>query len=471
MHTFRGIFGSVWYAAIRRGVYKKCNIRKKTVYCLLKTQYLTSFRLKSLRMVTFMKNYIVLLLLPLSVIIGFSCAESSADEDEFRVETGLEVLIRSDFQLLQGKRVGLITNATGVDEKLRSIVDIFFEAPEVNLVALFGPEHGVRGDHSAGAYIQSYTDEKTGLPVFSLYGQTRKPTPEMLQGIDIIVYDIQDIGSRSYTYISTMGLAMEAAAENGIEFMVLDRPNPLGGRKIEGNLVEDGYMSFVSQFKIPYIYGLTSGELAGMLNEEGMLSEGASCDLTVVAMKNWRRDLTFPETGLVWVPTSPHIPHSDSPMYYVATGILGELYQINIGVGYTTPFQTYAAEWIDAHEIARHLHALQLPGVLFRPVTYRPFYGTDQGKTVHGVQIHITDYNLIDLMSLQFLFLQVHHELYPDKNPFAMAPDRLLMFDRVTGSPKVRELFTERFMYEDIREFLEQDVESFRERSSRYYLY
>jgi uncharacterized protein YbbC (DUF1343 family) len=406
-----------------------------------------------------------------SVFVSWSCTVSSAGTPEERVLSGLEVLRQSNYEVLQGKRVGLITNATGVDADLRSIVDIFHEAPEVNLVALFGPEHGVRGDHSAGAYIQSYTDERTGLPVYSLYGRTRKPTPEMLEGVDVLVYDIQDIGSRSYTYISTMGLAMEAAAENGVDFVVLDRPNPLGGLKIEGNLVEEGYFSFVSQFRIPYIYGLTSGELAQMLNEEGMLTEGVKCDLTVVPMKHWRREMTFPETGLLWIPTSPHIPHSDSPIYYVATGILGELYRINIGVGYTTPFQTYAAEWIDSYEIAQRLNAFELPGVIFRPVTYRPFYGSDEGKTVHGVQIHITDYKVLNLMSMQFLFLQVHNELYPDKNPFDMAPDRILMFDRVTGSPKVREMFTEQFRYEDIEEFLHKDAEAFREVAKKYYLY
>jgi uncharacterized protein YbbC (DUF1343 family) len=410
----------------------------------------------------------------LMVLLSFgiwSCTGSVAGTGEEGVLTGLEVLKLTNYEPLKGKRVGLISNATGVDKDLRSIVDLFHEAPEVNLIALFGPEHGVRGDHSAGAYIQSYTDERTGLPVYSLYGRTRKPTPEMLEGLDVLVYDIQDIGSRSYTYISTMGLAMEAAAENGIEFIVLDRPNPLGGIKIEGNLVEEGYFSFVSQFRIPYIYGLTSGELARMLNGEGMLTGGVECDLTVVTMKNWHRDMTFPETGLVWVPTSPHIPHSDSPIYYVATGILGELYRINIGVGYTTPFQNFAAEWIDSYEIARRLNALGLPGVIFRPVTYRPFYGTDEGKTVHGVQIHITEYNALHLMSMQFLFLQVHNELYPEKNPFDMAPDRLLMFDRVTGSPKVRELFTQRFRYEDIEEFLHKDVDGFREAAEKYYLY
>ncbi|HBZ36043.1 MAG TPA: DUF1343 domain-containing protein, partial [Rikenellaceae bacterium] len=188
-----------------------------------------------------------------------------------KVMTGLEVLKASNFKILEGKRVGLITNPTGFDNNIKSTVDILFEAPNVKLVALFGPEHGVRGNAHAGDRVEASTDSKTGLPVFSLYGDTRKATPEMLKGIDVLVYDIQDIGCRSFTYISTMGLAMEAAAENNIEFVVLDRPNPLGGLKVEGNVVEDGFISFVSQFKIPYVYGLTCGELATLLNEEDMI--------------------------------------------------------------------------------------------------------------------------------------------------------------------------------------------------------
>ncbi len=188
-----------------------------------------------------------------------------------KVKTGIEVLRERNFDILEGKRVGLVTNATGVDSKLKSTIDILNDSPEVNLVALYGPEHGVRGNYSAGDYVDFYIDEFTNLPVYSLYGKTRKPSTEMLKDIDIIIFDIQDIGSRSYTYISTMGLVMEAAAENNKEVIILDRPNPLGGNRIEGNIVEDGYFSFVSQYTIPYVHGLTVGELAMLLNEEGML--------------------------------------------------------------------------------------------------------------------------------------------------------------------------------------------------------
>ena len=222
------------------------------------------------------------------------------------------MLKEQNFKCLEGKRVGLITNPTGVDNHMKSTIDILHEAPNVNLVALYGPEHGVRGDVHAGDHVTDIKDASTGLPVYSLYGKTRKATPEMLKDIDVLVYDIQDIGCRSFTYISTMGLAMEAAAENNKEFIVLDRPNPVGGLKIEGNLTEDDCISFVSQFKIPYLYGLTCGELAFMLNGEKMLKDGKQCKLQVVKMKGWKRKMDYTQTGLQWVPSSPHIPHPHS---------------------------------------------------------------------------------------------------------------------------------------------------------------
>lgn len=391
---------------------------------------------------------------------------------EVKVKTGIEVLREQNFKILEGKRVGLITNPTGVDRNLKSTVDILFEAPNVNLTALYGPEHGVRGDYAAGDYVENYIDETTKIPVYSLYGKTRKPTPEMLKDIDVLVYDIQDIGCRSYTYISTMGVAMEAAAENGKEFVVLDRPNPLGGLKIEGNLVEDGYISFVSQFKIPYIYGLTCGELAKMLNEEKMLTKNVKVKLTVVPMEGWKREMSFEETGLPWVMTSPHIPHKDSPSYYVASGILGELGVISEGVGYTIPFQMFGAEWIEPKKLADKMNGLNIKGVIFRPITIKPFYGRDAKKTLHGVQIHITDFKEVELMKIQFLFMEVHNELYPDKNPFKLANEnRFGMFDKVSGSKNIREMFTKRMKYNDIKDYLEKDIATFKKLSENYYMY
>lgn len=386
------------------------------------------------------------------------------------IKTGLEVLKESNFKILEGKRVGLITNPTGFDNSLKSTIDVLHEAPNVQLVALFGPEHGVRGDVHAGDKVDNMTDPKTGLPVFSLYGKTRKATPEMLKGIDVLVYDIQDIGSRSFTYISTMGLAMEAASENNIEFVVLDRPNPLGGVKIEGNLVEDGFISFVSQFKIPYIYGLTCGELAVMLNEENML--GKSCKLSVVKMEGWRRDMTFEETGLQWVPSSPHIPQPISAIAYPISGILGELGYMSIGVGYTIPFQMFAAEWVEAERLAERLNSYKLPGLAFRPMHLKPFYAVGVGKNLQGVQVHVMDYKLAALSDVQFLVMQAVAELWPEKAVFANANEgRYRMFDQVSGSDQIRIRFSKRHKFEDIKEYWYKDIESFRKLSQKYYLY
>ncbi len=389
-----------------------------------------------------------------------------------KVKPGIEVLRERGFDILHGKRIGLITNPTGVDSHLKSTIDILFEAPDVHLVALFGPEHGVRGDHRAGESTETYTDERTKLPVYSLYGKTRKPTPAMLKEIDVLVYDVQDIGCRSYTYISSMGLAMEAAGEQKINFVVLDRPDPLGGQKVEGCTVEKGFQSFLSEYPIPYVYGLTCGELARLINDEGMLANGVKCNLAVVPMKDWKRSMTFEDTGLPWVPPSPHIPSSESPEYYVATGILGELGVISEGVGYTIPFRTFAAEWIDPTLLANRMNALGIDGVLFRPISFRPFYGQYKDKMLGGVQLYITDYDTADLMSLQFLLLQTHNNLYPDKNPFVMANDsRLEQFDRVVGTGEIRKRFVKWMRYEDIKDYLQKDVESFRARSKKYLLY
>ncbi len=408
------------------------------------------------------------LFLLLITIFGYS---SGFSQSQKIVKTGIEVLSENNFDILKGKKVGLITNATGVNSQLVSTVDLIYNAQGVELVALYGPEHGVRGEFAAGDKVDTYVDDVTGVTVFSLYGATRKPTPEMLEDVDVLVYDIQDIGVRSYTYISTMGLAMEAAAEHDIEFVVLDRPNPLGGEKVEGNIVEEGYFSFVSQFPVPYIYGLTPGEVAKMINNEGWLANGKKCELTVLEMEGWERSMTFDQTELPWVPTSPHIPHEYSAYFYVATGIMGELGVFSEGVGYTLPFQVFAAEWIDEGELADRMNALEIPGVIFRPVVFKPFYGRDQGKTLHGVQIHFSDYTQAHLMKLQFWFMQVHKEMYPDKNVFEMGKNRWSMFEKVTGTDQIRKLFSKNYKVSDIEAYLSKDVSSFKEKSSNYYLY
>ena len=385
------------------------------------------------------------------------------------VKPGIEVLRDRGFEGLKGKRVGLITNPTGIDNNLKPTVDILAEAPGVKLTALYAPEHGVRGDAHAGDTVQNIVDPTTGITVYSIYGKHRKPSPEMLKDIDVLVYDIQDIGCRSFTYISTLGNIMKAAAENGIKVMVLDRPNHLGGLKVEGNLAEDDCLSFVSAFKIPYVYGLTPGEVALLLNGENML--GKKCDLEVVKMKGWKRKMTYEQTGLQWVLPSPHIPQPVSAPFYSVSGIVGELDSISIGVGYTLPFQMFGAPWIKAPELAQRLNALNLPGVMFRPMYYKPFYAFGKGEELQGVQVYLTDYEKAKLTSIQFYVLQELYSLYPDHDVLAKCTKRHAMFDKVCGSKQIRQLFMKRHKWEDVQAYWDKDAEAFKKLSKKYWLY
>lgn len=419
----------------------------------------------------YMKKIFIATFIFLSFILSSCC---NAQQEQ--VLTGIDVLESNGFAQLKGKKVGLVTNPTGVNKDLVSTVDILFGTKDVELVALYGPEHGVRGNVHAGDKVDGNIDTKTGLTVHSLYGKTRKPTPEMLEGLDAIIYDIQDNGCRSFTYISTMGVVMEAAAENNVEVIVLDRPNPLSGLKVEGSLVEDGFTSFVSQFKIPYVYGLTCGELATMLNEEGMIKDKdgkvLKCKLTVVPMKGWKRDMFFEDTNLPWVLPSPHVPQVESALYYPATGILGELGIFSIGVGYTLPFQLVATEGIDPDKLAEVLNARNIPGVKFRPINIKPFYAVGVGSNFQGVQLYIMDKKLAPLSDLQFHIMEVIAELYPEKAALKIAPEnRHRMFNLVTGSDFYWTEFAKNHKWSDIKDRWYKDVDSFVELSSKYYLY
>lgn len=387
-----------------------------------------------------------------------------------KIKTGIEVLKSEDFKSLEGLRIGLVTNPTGVDNNLVSDIDLLHRAANVKLVALFGPEHGVRGSSHAGDAVDNDSDAATGLPVFSLYGKNRIPSDEMLQGIDALVYDIQDVGCRSFTYISTLYNVMKAAVRNHKKVVVLDRPNPLGGEKIEGNMTEDNCISFVSQFKIPYVYGLTPGELALYLNGEGLIP-GGRCDLQVIKMKGWKRRMTYEDTGLHWVLSSPHIPEASTAPFYSVTGIIGELYNISIGVGYTLPFKLIGAEWIKAPEFAERMNNLRLPGVTFRPIYYTPYYSVGKGKELQGVQVYFTDYRKASLCDVQWYALQELYKLYPDHDPLKEATDRHNMFDKVCGSFEVRKLFMKRHMWEDAKPYWDKDVASFRKTAKKYHLY
>lgn len=407
------------------------------------------------------RNLVCILLVTMFTISGMGVRA--------QVKTGIEVLRERNFDLLKGKRVGLVTNPTGVDNQLRSTIDILHK--HVNLVALFGPEHGVRGEFSAGDHVDNQVDERTGIPVYSLYGSNRKPDRKTLELVDVIVYDIQDVGVRSYTYISTLGLVMEAAAELDREVVVLDRPNPLGGIRVEGPLVEEGFHSFVSQYKIPYIYGLTCGELALFLNAEGMLNESVVCRLQVIPMEGWAREMTFDQTGLQWVPSSPHIPDYRSAFCYPATGIIGELDPNMIGIGYTLPFQVMVTENIDAGRLTDAMNALEMDGVVFRPIHFKPYYMAKKGKPLQGVQIHLTDPGSAVLTEIQFWFLQIAHKLDPSFNPFEGKQDRYRMFDFGCGSDQLRTSMMEDFNFQRVLEYWNRDSDAFRKRSEKYYLY
>lgn len=403
--------------------------------------------------------------------------KSAAGAGKPVVRPGIEVLERMGFAPLKGKRVGLVTNPSGVDRNLRSTIDILYNADGVELVALFGPEHGVRGNVYAGGKVSDVTDPATGLPVYSLYGATRKPTSEMLEGIDAMVYDIQDVGARSYTFISTLGLVMEACAEAGIEVVVLDRPNPLGGYKVEGCVAEDGLISFVGQYRIPYIYGLTVGELAMLVNEEGLNcgqtggQEPSHCRLTVIPMEGWSRDMLYADTGLPWLLPSPNIPTAESAVNYSAAGICGELYNfLNIGIGYTLPFGVFGAEWIDAEDLKAELDSYRLPGVEFRTIYYKPFSGRSAGKSVKGVQYFFTDYDAASVTLTQFYVMQAVARLYPDRKPFETASG-VGLFDKVCGTSFIRAEFGKRYMVSDIEDYWNKDADAFRALSRRYMLY
>lgn len=340
------------------------------------------------------------------------------------VQLGIDVLKENDYALLAGKRVGLITNQTGVDShgtRTRLLL-----RRNCNLVALYSPEHGLDGTQPAGRYVPSRRDAATGLIVHSLYGPNRKPTPEMLRGVDVLVFDMQDIGSRSYTYISTMGRCMEAAGENHIPFVVLDRPNPLGGVRIEGPLVEKRWISFVGQFPIPYVHGMTVGELAKMVNAKGWMA--ARCDLTVVPMRGWNRNQTWNETGLRWVPTSPNIPRGTSPLYYVATGIVGELSGLDTGVGGPAPFERIAASWLNATSFTRYLRSLDMPGVSFQE--YR-------SARYQGSSLRIEPHAPADLTALGIYMLAEMNRARPDMFQRTSA-SMLDIFYRVYGSESIR---------------------------------
>lgn len=313
------------------------------------------------------------------------------------------------------KRIGLITNQTGVNRDLVPTAELF-KRHGLKVTALFGPEHGIAGCAYAGEAVAD-GKSKQGPAIYSLMGKVKRPTAEMMQEIDLFVYDIQDIGVRPYTYTTTLFYVMEEAVKAGKPVIVLDRPNPLGGKLIDGPMLQHTHRSFIGYINVPYCHGMTIGELALFFNKEYKIG----CQLTVIAMKGWSREMDFAMTGLSWIPPSPHIPEPITPLYCATTGMLGELGIINIGVGYTLPFKVVGAPWIDAEKFSDVLNRQHLPGVFFSPFHYRPFYGSFKGKDCHGVLIHIRDRIHYRPLDVQFALLGILKSLYPEQVAGAIA--------------------------------------------------
>ena len=432
-------------------------------------------------------------------------------------KTGLDVLIAQNFAPLWGKRVGLITNQTGIARNGKSGIDLLFQAskqrvqiestPEeagkaatgkdvsgkettgkqalgqdenkpdgVNgqgtfqLLALFSPEHGLRGRAAAGAKVGDSRDSVTGLPVHSLYGKTQKPTPAMLRNLDTLVFDIQDIGSRSYTYISTLGLCMEAAAENHIAFVVLDRPNPSGGNRVEGNIPAPAFRSFVGKYPVPYLHGLTVGELARLLNGERLLAGRVQCVLTVVPMQGWKRGMTWNETGLKWIAPSPHVPFARTALFYAATGQVGELPALSIGIGTPLPFEYAGAPAMNAPAYAAELTQRALPGVHFIPAQWTPTHGVYAGKLCSGVHILLTDRSRVELCRLNFELIDASRKVMPNLH-FFTNKEQTRMFDLVNGTDEVRKGVIQQKSAAQLWQEWNQAAADFRIRRQPYLLY
>jgi uncharacterized protein YbbC (DUF1343 family) len=303
------------------------------------------------------------------------------------VVLGDEVFLQEAWRELGGRSVGVITNQTGVTSRLESIVDAIRRDGRVRVKAIYAPEHGFRGDRPAGASVGTYTDPQSGLPVYSLYGANRHPSAAMLKGVDVLLFDIQDVGSRAYTYVSTMAYAMQSAKETGKAFWVLDRPNPVGGKAVEGPVMEPAFESFIGLYPIPMRHGMTIGELATMFNDRF----GIGANLHVVKMRGWQRSAIWPETGLQWVQTSPNIPDWQTTFVYLCTGLIDNA-GINNGTGFTKPFFLAGTAGIDGSALASRLNARNLPGIWFRPAAWSPIAGFWNGKELSGVELVVFDH-------------------------------------------------------------------------------
>ena len=404
------------------------------------------------------------------VFILLGCHSQSSEPS---VKFGLDVLMKSKLDLLKGKRVGVITNQTGVDSKGTHIIDLLYQAPAVELVAIFAPEHGIRGDMEGGDQIDNEKDTKTGVPILSIYGQTRKPTPEMLQDIDVLIFDIQDVGTRFYTYISTMSLCMEAAAENNIEFVVLDRPNPISGTIVEGPVLEEEYKSFVGIHPIALRHGMTVGELARMFNEEGWLTDGVKAKLTVIKIKNWKRENWYGDLGLKWIKPSPNMPSPTTALLYPGMGLL-ESCNISEGRGTNKPFENIGAPWLDQVTITKILNEAKIPGIKIDTTSYIPvdmpgaaMNPKFEGQRCNGLLLTITEPQRFPSVEFGIHLICAIKAIHPDKFAWKSPQSPLRMF----GNDETPQAIDQGKSPEEIFGSWHSKVEPFKKTRDKYLLY
>ena len=387
------------------------------------------------------------------------------------MKLGLDVFFESRTSLLEGSRVGLIVNPASINSRFEHTADLFHSHPGITLTALFGPQHGIRGETQDNMIEwQTFRDKRTALPSYSLYGETRKPLPEMLSDVDVLVFDVPDVGTRVYTFIYTMALAMEAARECGKRFVVLDRPNPIGGTKIEGNILDTSFKSFVGMFPIPMRHGMTAGELALMFNTEF----GIGCQLEVIKMDGWGRSIWYEDTRLPWVLPSPNIPTADTAVVYPGS-VMIEGTTVSEGRGTTRPFEILGAPYIDSEMLIRELKKEGLPGVVFRPHHFQPTFHKFAGETCGGVQIHVIDRNVFKPVLTGVAIISAIRRLYPEgfgwkQPPYEYVYDKL-PFDVINGGSRLREQIETGTPLSQIEKSWEVGLREFETRREPYLLY
>ncbi|MEA3431517.1 MAG: DUF1343 domain-containing protein [candidate division WOR-3 bacterium] len=385
---------------------------------------------------------------------------------KYIVRIGLDRLLKENFDLIKGKRIGLVTNQTGITRNIKSNIDTLTSIKNANLVALFVPEHGLMGCEQAGEHIKSYKDTQTGIQVYSLYGKSKKPTPQMLKNIDLLLFDIQDIGARFYTYISTLKYVLEEAAECGVKVLILDRPNPITGNTIEGPVLDTAFSSFVGIAPIPIRHGMTVGELALMFND--IFSFNA--EIEVLKMEAWQRNMWFDETGLPWVAPSPNIPNLETAIVYPGICLL-ESTNISCGRGTTRPFLLLGAPWINANILTRALNQKGLPGVKFRSTAFIPYSSKYQGERCEGVEIYVLNRDEFQPVRIGLEIIAGVKKLYPKEFMWQPPQNGSYGFDRLMGTDKVRkDLDSGVAVYKIVQEW-QESLNSFKKNREKYLLY